>query len=221
MDIKKDKNLLLYQFLDKSIQEVIPTFCDENEDTKYLSRDKNGDICWISLDTSLNILINNKFKDTSIYYSNDNRIGIGRFPLFTYKIDLAVPKDTLMTAFHIGDGSFGFSMGNGTISGFIPEIVGIGNDENKPGIYFLGIASNDISSNIPLIIVDGRSTYNTALTNRPIFGITSENYNKYKLIVNQNGDLEIFGDIILENYSLKSLINILKKDIEYLKTKIT
>ena len=214
------KNLLLYQFLDKSIQEIVPTFDNENSDTKYLSRDKDGDICWLSLDTSLNIIVDNKFKDTIIYYSNDNRIGVGRFPLFTYKIDIAVPKNTMMTAFHIGDGSFGFSMGNGTTQGFIPEIIGIGSDENDTGLYFVGIAGNDIGSNVPLIIVDGRSYHNNPLKNRPIFGITSSNYNEYKLLVKQNGDLELSGDIILENLSLKARIARLEEDVNYLKTKI-
>lgn len=213
------KNLLLYQFSDNGIKEIFPSFDDKNSDVKYLSINNTGEVSWLSLDSSLNIVIN-KLNEHQIYISDDNRIGIGRSPLFTYKIDLAVPKDTLMTAFHIGDGSFGFSMGNGTTSGFIPEIIGIGADENDTGLYFVGIAGNNVSSNIPLVIIDGRSTFNTKLSNRPIFGVTSANYNEYLMILDNKGNLKV-EDIILENESLKIKINRLIEDINYLKTKIT
>lgn len=160
-------------------------------------------------------------RNSHIFYSDNHRVGLGRFPLFNYQLDIAIPKDTLMTAVHIGDGSYGFSMGNGTTSGFIPEIIGVGSDQNDAGLYFVGIAGNNQPSNIPLVIVDGRSTYNTSLSNRPIFGITSAKYTEYKLLVDQEGNLKIAGDLIIENKSLKSRINKLEEDTKYLKTKIT
>ena len=215
----KNKNILLHQFIDDNIVEFIPDI-EESKTTKYLSN-KEGKISWIELDSSLNIIINNKFKDTNIFYSDDGRIGINRFPLHNYKIDIAVPKDTLLTALHIGDGSYGFSMGNGTIDGFIPEIIGLGAGKFDAGLYFVGIAGSNEPSDIPLVIVDGRSMFNTSLTNRPIFGITSAKYTDYKLLLTQDGDLKISGDIILENKSLKSIINRLEQDIQELKTKIT
>ena len=212
-------NILLHQFIDNNIVEIIPHL-KESKSIKYLSN-KEGTISWIELDISLNIIINNKFKDTNIFYSDDGRIGINRFPLHNYKIDIAVLKNTLMTALHIGDGSYGFSMGNGTVEGFIPEIIGLGSNENDAGLYFIGIAGNNKSSEIPLVIIDGRSVFNTSLKNRPIFGITSANYTDYKLLLTQEGDLKIAGDIILKNKSLKSIINRLEQDILKLKTKIT
>jgi hypothetical protein len=220
-----DNNNLLLNQIHRSdqynffVKELIPAFDNDNKNLKQLSRDANGNIFWMTLDLSVNILENNKFKNTNIYYDK-GRIGIGRFPLFKYKVDIAIPKNTLMTAVHIGDGSFGFSLGNGATEGFIPEIIGIGSDENDAGLYFVGIAGNNKTSNIPLILFDGRNTYNNKLTNRPILGVTSGKYNEYKLLVDYNGNLTI-NDIILENKSLKETIIELKKEIEFIKTKIT
>ena len=224
-----DKNLLLNQ-INRSdnknlfLKETIPLFDDNRDTVKQLSRDIEGNIFWMTLDFSLNILANNRFKDTNIYYDN-GRIGIGRFPLFNYKVDITVPKNTVMTALHIGDGSFGFSMGNGTTAGFVPEIVGIGSDENDAGLYFVGIAGNDVPSNIPLIILDGRSTYNDKLKNRPILGVTSGNYDKYNLLLDAKGNLIISGnltikDAIIQNRSLINILDNLEKEIKDLKDKI-
>jgi hypothetical protein len=141
-------------------------------------------------------------------------------------VDIAIPKDTLMTGFHIGDGSFGFSMGNGTTQGYIPEIIGIGSDENDTGLYFVGIAGNNNQSNIPLIILDGRNTYNEKLNNRPILGITSADYKNYSILVDSSSNLKVEGnisakDMMINNISLIKIIKELHEEIEYLKTKIT
>ena len=224
-----NKNILLNQ-INRSddnnlfLKETIPLFNDTLDTVKQLSRDIEGNLFWMTLDFSLNILINNKLRDTNIYYDN-GRIGLNRSPLFNYKVDIAVPKNTLMTAFHIGDGSVGFSMGNGTTSGFIPEIIGIGSDENDTGLYFVGIAGNNKTSNVPLIIIDGRNTYNEVLTNRPILGVTSKIYTEYKLLLDAKGNLNLSGsvttkDVILQNESLINTINKLKKDIKFLESKI-
>jgi len=224
-----DKNLLLNQ-INRSdnknlfLKETIPLFDDNRDTVKQLSRDIEGNIFWMTLDFSLNILTNNKFKDTNIYYDNGS-VGLGRSPLFNYKFDIAVPKNTIMTALHIGDGSFGFSMGNGTTVGFVPEIIGMGSDENDAGLYFVGIAGNNTPSNIPLIILDGRNTYNNKLTNRPILGVTSANYDKYNLLLDAKGNLIINGnltikDVIIQNRSLINIIDKLEKEIEDLKEKM-
>jgi len=193
---------------------IPPIYSDEVE--QYLTRKIDGSICWSSID----FIVNNRIKDTDIYYDG-GRIGVGRFPLFNYKIDVQIPKNTLITAFHIGDGSVGFSMGNGTTDGFIPEIIGIGGTENDAGLYLVGIANNDIKSNTPLIILDGRNTYGMALKNRPILGITSGNYNDYVLLVDSSQNLNIKGDLIIENLSLLEIIKDLQQQINYLKAKIT
>lgn len=219
--MEKKNNILLYQFVETgNIVEVIPEHRDAINNTKCLALDGSANLFWINLDTSLNLIIENRFRDTSIYYDN-GRIGIGRFPMFNYQVDLAIPKDKRMTAFHIGDGTYGFSLGNGANEGFIPEIIGIGSDQNDAGLYFVGVAGNDVSSNIPLIIFDGRDTYGESLTNRPIFGVTSAKYHEYIMVLDNNGDLNLLGDIILENKSLKTIINNLIEDISILKTKIT
>jgi len=226
--INNDHSILLQQIIvdnsSFSFKELVPKYL-YTDTNQTLVRDKDGNILWIELDTSLNLIVDNKFCGTNIYYV-DGRIGINRYPLYNYRIDLAIPRNTVITALHIGDGSFGFSMGNGTTDGFIPEIVGIGSNENDTGLYFVGIAGNDNSSNIPLIILDGRSTYNTKLTNRPIFGVTSANYNEYSIIVDTLDNLKVKGnisatDIMINNVSLIKIIKKLQEQIDYLKTKIT
>lgn len=221
-------NIILHQIIvnDNSLfsfKEIIPSYTSD-ADEQVLLRRGGSELLWSPIDLSNNLIINNKFKDTDIYYSN-GRIGLSRFPLFNYRVDLAIPKNTVMTAFHIGDGSFGFSMGNGTSQGFIPEIIGIGSDENDTGLYFVGIAGNNVSSNIPLIILDGRSTYNNKLTNRPILGITSANYNEYSVCIDADENLKVKGniltsDVILNEISLVQIIKELQEQIDYLKTKI-
>lgn len=196
----------------------------------------------IKIDASIDtrVIINNRLKGTNIHYLNE-RLGIGRDPLFSYKFDILVPKNTLMTAFHIGDGEYGFSMGNGTNDGFIPEIIGMGSDENDTGLYFIGRAGNNKPSTIPLIIIDGRNNLHQKVTNRPIFGITNAEYGNYKLIVDHNGlvgigkspeiyKLEVNGTIRAKEFLLDSSISMneiaeiiieQKEEIDLLKDKIT
>jgi len=229
IDISTHKNILLNQinYHANSFKEVIPNL-PKNSDTKFLSFD-NREIRWSSIkglneiyvsydksgnifvDCSINLLENNKFRDTEIYYS-DGQIGLGRIPLYSYKVDIEVPANTLMTALHIGDGSFGFSMGNGTTDGFIPEIIGMGSDENDAGLYFLGKTSNNLSSDIPLIILDGRGANNTKLKNRPILGVTSANYEEYKLLLDNDGTLTV-SNIFLDTKNLLKIIEDLQKQI--------
>jgi len=244
--LTSDKNILLNQIINGTLKELNPPFSNNINDLKILSFDKDKNIRWSSLNvkdnlslnidssgnivinSSFNLLENNKLKDTEVYY-RDGRIGIGRLPLHTYKIDIGVSKNTQMTAIHIGDGLYGFSFGNATNKGFIPEIIGMGSDEN-PSLYFLGKQSSPIKSNIPLIIIDGRQIDNSPLKNRPIFGITSGEYDKFKFLINYNGNvglgklpgiykMEIDGILKAKDIILDSSIS-LKQEIEYLKTQI-
>ena len=223
-----NKNIILNQIISNelsfSLVEIIPEYHPSSK-LQSLTRDRNGNIFWIDIDLSLNVIVNNKIKDTNIYYDK-GRIGLGRTPLFNYQLDLAIPVNKLMTGFHIGDGSFGFSLGNGTNQGFLPEIIGIGSNETDAGLYFVGIAGNNMSSNIPLIVFDGRNTYNDKLTNRPILGVTSGNYKEYLMLIDSSNNMHIKGnistpDIILNNTSLINIIRDLQKQIHDLKTKIT
>jgi hypothetical protein len=166
-----------------------------------------------------------------LFYKN-GQIGVGREPLYNYKFDIAVSENSLSTAFHIGDGKFGFSMGNGTQDGFLPEIMGMGKTEQDAGLYLLGRAGNNIPSDIPLIIIDGRNSGDGELKNRPIFGITSADYTEYKFIIDQKGNigigkkaeiykLEVNGevsakDLIIEGTSLANTLKELKKEIQEL-----
>ena len=210
-------NIILNQILSDgssfAIKELIPSYI-QSDNIQTLVKTPNNSIYWSYIDLSLNIIVNNRLLETDIYYDK-GRVGLGRSPLFNYKVDIAVPSNTLMTAFHIGDGSFGFSMGNGTTQGFVPEIIGIGSDENDTGLYFVGIAGNNVSSDIPLIILDGRNTFNRKLTNRPIFGVTSGNYNEYVFLIDASGDVKLNGVSILK------IIADLQTQIDDLKTKIT
>jgi hypothetical protein len=192
-----------------------------------LGIDDQNKLCWYPYkNSSSNLFEGEKIKDTEIYWSK-GRMGLGRSPILSYQFDIAVSENAISTALHIGDGKCGFSMGNGTNQGFLPEIIGMGKNEYDSGLYFLGRAGNNLNSGIPLIVIDGRSHSDLALNNRPIFGITSANYNQYKLIVDYNGNvgigkipeiykLEVDGDIsskdlILNGKSISSLIEIIKE----------
>jgi len=170
------------------------------------------------------------------FFYKDGRIGVGREPLYTYKFDIAVSENSITTAFHIGDGRFGFSMGNGTNDGFLPEIIGMGAGEEDAGLYLIGRAGNSLSSDIPLIIIDGRNSADEELKNRPILGITSADYRNYKLIIDHDGNIgigkkpeiykmEVNGgisakDFIIRGISISDIIREHKKEIEQLKNKI-
>ena len=174
-----------------------------------------------------------------LMYLKENQIGIGREPLFSYILDIAIPENTVMTAFHIGDGKRGFSMGNGTIDGFLPEIIGMGQNEQDAGLYLLGRAGNGQPSDIPLIILDGRNSEDSYLTNRPILGITSAKYDSYYFIIDHDGKIgigkkperykvEVNGEIsandfILEGSSIHALISVIgeqQKEIDRMKVQI-
>jgi hypothetical protein len=254
---KKDNIILHKKILkDKktSILEFIPPFLN-NPPEDILSIDSSGNIFWTkipgfdipeifkpkeilngrgikvipdekSVKIEVDLFHNNKLLGTELYYKN-GRLGISREPLHSYKFDISVPENTLLTAFHVGDGKYGFSMGNGTEQGFLPEIIGMGSDEYDAGLYFLGKSGNDISSNIPLIIIDGRDNNNSNLKNRPIFGVTSGNYSDYKFLIDQFGKIgigkspkkykmEVEGsieanDFILDGLSLKLVIDVIKE----------
>ena len=106
----------------------------------------------------------------------------------------------------------------------------MGSDENDAGLYFLGRAGNNLKSDIPLIVMDGRNERNSSLKNRPIFGVTSGDYSNYKLVVDHQGRvgigrmpgiyrMEVAGsiqadDLVLENLSVKALIGIVKEHQE-------
>ena len=204
-----------------------------------LEQDSNHNYIKIDASVDTRVIIDGTLKDTNIFYKDD-RVGIGRAPLHNYKFDIKIPKNKLMTAFHVGDGSYGFSMGNGTPQGFLPEIIGMGSDEYDAGLYFLGRSGNNISSSIPLIIIDGRNSFNKSLTNRPIFGITNAQYNKYELLVDQYGNvgigkipqiykLDVNGSIRAADFILDSsvamseLIEIIieqKNEIDIIKSKL-
>jgi hypothetical protein len=244
---KNPNNILLHSINDDfSFTEIIPSFYEDRFPEKVLSIDSSGNIIWTKLPLfsspqelpEFEIVVDGKIKSTNIYYEN-GRIGISRPPMHNYKFDVAVPVNTLMTAFHVGDGSYGFSMGNGTDQGFIPEIIGMGSDENDAGLYFLGRAGNGKQSDIPLIILDGRNSNNLSLKNRPILGITSGDYSEYKLLVDHEGrvgigkipeiyKMEINGsiqadDFIVDNLSVKALIEVIKdhqEEIDRLKDRI-
>lgn len=232
-----DKNILLNQFIGKknklTIHELEPTFSNEQKDVKFLTFE--NDVQWSSINGSNNLIITkdgsgditldvsiDAFSGTEMYFSN-GQIGVGRYPLFNYKVDIGVPENTRMTAMHIGDGTFGFSLGNATDTGFLPQIIGIGSDEDDAGLYFLGKTTIDLSSNIPLIIFDGRDASNEALTNRPIMGISSGSYTEYKFLIDQTGNVKVDGNINAKNITiLDSSDNIqdLRQEIEDLKTRI-
>lgn len=224
MQLQDNKNILLNQIIIDSssflFKELIPPFQQDNKFPQYLSIDDHSNICWLSIDYSLNILVNNRFKDTNIYYA-DGRVGLGRNPLFNYKVDIAVPKNTLMTAFHVGDGSYGFSMGNGTNDGFLSEVIGMACNKDDAGLFFVGTTvqpDDDTTNKIPLIVLDGRTVYGK-LKNRPVLGISNCDY--YNCIVTIDGEGNIFAnDLIINNISLNKKIKELEEEINELKKRV-
>jgi len=234
--MSQDKNVLLNQLLGKNkftIHELVPSLTNDLEDTKFLTFGDN--INWSSIKGSDNLILTrdpsgdlildislNVFSGTEMYF-RDGQIGIGRYPLHEYKVDISVPENTRMTALHIGDGTYGFSLGNATEEGFLPQIIGIGSDENDAGLYFLGKTTIDASSDTPLIIFDGRDGNNNALTKRPIMGISSGSYSNFKFLIDQIGNVKIDGNIEAKNITiLDSSDNIqdLRQEIEDLKARI-
>jgi hypothetical protein len=247
------KNILLHQIYavegTTSFREVVPGIDTSSHGYNILSLDTSGNLFWIPLPEipeipeipvfpeipDFQVIKDGRISQTEIYYS-DGRVGISRAPLLNYKFDIEVPRNTLMTAFHIGDGVSGFSMGNGTANGFIPEIIGMGFDEDDAGLYLLGKAGNNTPSSVPLIILDGRDAAHGALQNRPIFGITSGSYNDYKLLLDSDGrlglgksperyKLEVEGDVqahdfIINGLSIRALIqevSLQRQEIDRLK----
>lgn len=233
LHITDNGNIIVHQIIygdTLSIQEVKPQI-EDSSTNKFLSLSKDKNLKWISapynqfqgserisvinddgiikIDASIDtrLIIDDRLKGTNIYYS-DGRVGVGRGPLYTYKFDIAVPENTLMTAFHVGDGTYGFSMGNGTNQGFIPEIIGMGSNENDPGLYLIGRAGNNIPSSIPLVIIDGRNNRHEKVMNRPLFGVTNAEYDKYKFLIDQNGNIEVNGKILATDFILDSSISI-------------
>jgi hypothetical protein len=229
-----DKNILLNKMSYEGgfhIEEFTPPIEKLKDYELKLTWDASGNIRWKS-DEELGLRLAVIADDHSVYF-DETRIGLGRKPLHNYKIDLSVPVDTRMTAFHIGDGTFGFSLGNGTTQGFIPEIVGMGASEEDAGLYFLGKTSSSLPSDVPLIIIDGRNADNTPLKNRPILGITNGNYFSYVVTVDSNGNvgigkkpeiykLEVNGIIRAEDMITNSSVSLksLKDEIEYLKVQL-
>jgi len=236
-------NIILHQIKDdgkisiKEVKPILPStpglkalFLNEEKKLQWIDVFNDNGIIKISSPIITTIIQDDKLLGTNIYYKDGN-LGIGRAPLHTYKFDIAVPINTQMTAVHIGDGKYGFSLGNGTSQGFIPEILGMGADENDAGLYFIGRAGNNLSSNIPLIVIDGRNCVDEPLTNRPILGVTNSKYNEYKFIIDQNGlvgigkipktnMLEVNGKIQAQDFILDSSVSIISLIID-LKNKIS
>ena len=171
------------------------------------------------------------FIGTNLYYKNNKYVIDSNNLDISSKLSIYLSGDNLDTGLHIGTGEFGFSFGNGTSNGFIPQIIGMGSDDNDPGLYFIGKSLDNVSNNIPVIVIDGRDQSNNPIENRPIFGITNNGINSdFKFLVDQYGKigigkipkkykLEVNGtietnDLIIDNYSIKEVLEVIKNQQE-------
>lgn len=252
-----NKNILLKQVHvnddNFTFKEHLPALSDGDFGVLTFSDDirwssiKSGDNINISYDASNNIIISAKidipkidaFKNTPLFFK-ENRMGIGREPLYHYIVDIATPIDTVSTALHIGDGINGFSFGNATSEGFLPQIIGLGADKDDAGLYFLGKSSSKLKSSTPVIIFDGRNKDDTILKERPILGISNGSYTDFEILVDAKGrmgigktpkkyKLEVEDSILVHDVlidtdtstlSLISELNFLKDKIALLESKI-
>ena len=252
---KDNKNLILNQITKDgsdnfNIVELVPLFSNEENDVKFLSH--NDNIGWTSLIGSSNIIISNSSTgdiqidcsiqnplDDTPFLFRDGQVGLNRYPLHDYRFDISVPVNTRTTALHIGDGIFGISIGNATDSGFLPQIIGVGSDDDDSGLYFIGKVIEGENTDIPAIILDARNVNNGCVINRPILGISSGSYSDFKFLISSTGNVGIgnipgiyklnvdgnikANNIIIEDSStdinLKNEILILRERIEALEEK--
>lgn len=179
-------NIILVRHDNAGKYEYIPELPNVTE-TLCLIIDSNNNIKW------------SKFPECpklpELLHFNDNRLGIGREPLYNYIVDIGIPKNTVSTGLHIGDGECGFSLGNGTKDGFIPMIIGMGHDECDAGLYLLARSGNKEESDNPLIVLDARTRDDVPITNRPLLGIGSYSPGYY-FIVNKNGNIHTTQSLI-------------------------
>lgn len=150
-----------------------------------------------------------KLIGTDLFFEGE-RMGFGRKPLLTYKVDLKTEENKLETVLHIGDGKHGFSMGNGTSEGFIPEIIGMGADHDDAGLYFLGKTTDERESDIPLVVIGGFSPKG----NRPILGVTAGNYNDYKFKIDNDGTVHAKNVQIIDSINMLELFEIIREQQE-------
>lgn len=186
-----------------TLREYMPKNYIENQE-QFLGKDASGNIKWHT------ILISNNDNNNENIFFDKNRIGIGRTPKFSYLIDIDCKSNENNTAVHIGDGTFGFSFGNATNEGFIPQIIGVGSKETNTSLYFLGISPNENESTVPLLVFDARNSFAKKVTNRPLVGFTSADYDNYSMLIDASNNLIINGnlhcnDIIINGKSLNDM----------------
>lgn len=172
---------------------------------KTLVLDENDNLQWKSVEDIANSV---GIKDDGTLYIKENRIGIGRYPLHKYKLDISLSENKVETGMHIGDGVYGFSMGNGSSNGFIPQIIGMSMKEDEPALYFIGRTGdydNNFKNDTPIITFDCRNNINTNNINRPLFGIKINGKNTHEMLLDENGILHV-KDISINGVLLSSLI---------------
>lgn len=156
-----------------------------------------------------------------IHISDDGRLGIGRNPLYTYKMDINLPSNCVGSGLHIGNGVSGFTFGNGTSKGFVPQIIGVGGSEDDASLNFIGRSNNLIKSSVPLVVIDGRNSMNQVIVDRPLLGVTSADYKNYKFVVDYNGDIKCSGDVYSKGLNITTEIERLKNEVIELKKVIS
>lgn len=216
-------NLVLHQKRGTNIVEVVPKPLDVSS-RGFLSCSNDGDVEWFPQEALREdgVIHEGRIIGTNIHCDGE-RVGLGRHPMYSYKFDIAVSENTLTTAFHIGDGNYGFSFGNGTGNGFVPEIIGVGASEKDVALYLIGRAGNKKPSNIPLVVIDGRNCYHKELTNRPIFGISGGVYGEFKVLVDQEGTV-FANDFTTGEVTMNELVNIIvdqEKQVSELRRRLT